>query len=77
MPLKIERYSGKGLSLFRAKYVAENYAAIHSAEEAVEALSAARAAGRNVACVGGGSNIFFISSAVLKNTLPVISISFS
>ena len=55
MPLKIERYSGKGLSLFRAKYVAENYAAIHSAEEAVEALSAARAAGRNVACVGGAS----------------------
>ena len=45
MPLKIERYSGKGLSMFRAKYVAENYAAIRSADEAVEALSAARASG--------------------------------
>ena len=59
MPLKIERYSGKGLSLFRAKYVAENYAAIHSAEEAVEALSAARAAGRNVASVEGPTYFLF------------------
>ena len=49
MPLKIERYSGKGLSMFRAKYVAENYAAIRSADDAVEALSAARASGRRVA----------------------------
>ncbi len=74
MPLKIERYSGKGLSMFRARYVAENYAAIRSADEAVEALSAARASGRGVACVGGGSNIFFVSrkveSFVLKNELP-------
>ena len=60
--------------MFRAKYVAENYAAIRSADEAVEALSAARASGRGVACVGGGSNIFFVSrkveSFVLKNELP-------
>ena len=73
MPLKIERYNGKGLSMFRAKYVAENYAAIRSADEAVEALSAARASGRGVA---GGSNIFFVSrkveSFVLKNELPEI-----
>ena len=62
--------------MFRAKYVAENYAAIRSADEAVEALSAARASGRGVACVGGGSNIFFVSrkveSFVLKNELPEI-----
>ena len=62
--------------MFRAKYVAESYAAIRSADEAVEALSAARASGRGVACVGGGSNIFFVSrkveSFVLKNELPEI-----
>ena len=57
MPLKIERYSGKGLSMFRAKYVAENYAAIRSADEAVEPPRARR---EGESRVSGEGQIFFL-----------------
>ena len=72
--MKIEKYSGRGLSKFRTFHKADFYAEIAAEEDIAPAFYAARMAGREICVLGGGSNIFFkrtnIRAAVLKNALP-------
>ena len=74
MPLKLERYAGSGLSLFRTFNTAEKFCRIRNKSDAIEALAFAASENLHAVAVGGGSNIFFksknIKSFVLKNELP-------
>ena len=71
---QIKKYSGKTLSRFAVRYEADNFFAVRSEAEAIEALKLAKASGLETVCLGGGSNVFFaskkIKSFVLKNEIP-------
>ncbi len=74
MSLNLERYEGTALSRYRTCNVAEHFARLHSAEDAIEAFEYARKSALNPFVLGAGSNVFFknskIKSLVLKNALP-------
>ena len=71
---QIKKYSGKTLSRFAVRYEADNFFAVRSEAEAVEALKLANSSGLETVCLGGGSNVFFaskkIKSFILKNEIP-------